>query len=549
MVDVIAEAAPPGRRAATGPVLAALGLAAMSFSVLQSLVIPVLPSIGRDLHVSQQAVTWVLTGYLLSASVATPLLGRFGDMFGKRRMLLASMTALVAGTILSGLATTLALLVAGRIVQGLGGALFPLAFGIIRDELPAGKVAGAIGFISATLGVGGGLGITIAGPIAARLGYHWLFWAPLPLIIVAMVGMKAFIPESSVRSGGRVSLGNAVLLSAWLIALLTGITEAPRWGWLSWALAVTLLAAAALFAGWWLAERRSAHPVVDVRMLARPAVLRTNMVALAVGFVLYGSLVIVPELLQTPRDVGYGFGVSVTDAGLFLLPQTAMVFVLGVLAGRLSATIGSARAVLLGVVLGAGSFVLLAVARAMEWQILIATIMIGASIGLTYSAMPNVIVESVSAEQTGVATGMNANLRTVGGALGAQVTASIVTTGTKILGYPPPGGFTVSLVLLVAVSVLAAVVAARITVSRAAPGPSSSLLSAVSGLGVIHALLELAITEGTLPEQPLDALAHVLLAAIDEAALFIASADDPLAARDQAVTAVDRLLAGLNTTL
>jgi predicted MFS family arabinose efflux permease len=283
-----------------------------------------------------------------------------------------------------------------------------------------------------------------------------------------MAGMKVFIPESSLRSGGRVGAGNAVLLAAWLITLLTGITEAPRWGWLSVTFGVTLLATAALFAAWWLVERRSAQPVVDVRMLARPAVLRTNLVALAVGFVLYGSLVIVPELLQTPRDVGYGFGVSVTDAGLLLLPQTAMVFILGLLAGRLSATIGSARAVLLGVLLGAGAFAMLAVSYASEWQILVATILIGASIGLTYSAMPNVIVESVPAEQTGVATGMNANLRTVGGALGAQVTASIVTTGTKILGYPAPGGFTISLILLVAVSVLAAVVAARVIVSPVA---------------------------------------------------------------------------------
>ncbi len=203
-------------------------------------------------------------------------------------------------------------------------------------------------------------------------------------------------------------------------------------------------------------------------MLTRPAILRTNLVAVAVGFVLYGSLVMIPELLQTPGDTGYGFGVSLDDAGLLLLPQTATVFVFGLLAGRLSATIGSARAVLIGVLLGGGSFALLAVARAQVWQILLATIMIGAAVGLTYSAMPNVILEAVPASQTGVATGMNANLRTVGGALGGQVTVSIVATGTKILGYPGPGGFTVSLVMLVAVSAAAAVVAARV------PDPSAT---------------------------------------------------------------------------
>jgi len=455
-------------------VLVVLGAAAMSFSVLQSLVIPVLPAIGQDLHVSQAAVTWVLTGYLLSAAVATPLIGRLGDMFGKRRMLLVTMGALAAGVVISGLASSLAMLVAGRIVQGAGGALFPLAFGIIRDELPAERVAGAIGFISATLGVGGGLGITLAGPIAAGLGWHWLFWAPLPLIILAALGMLG-IRESQVRAGGRIQLSSAVLLSAWLLALLTAITEAPAWGWLSAAFAGTVLASAGLFAAWWQWERRSASPLVDVQMLTRPAILRTNIVAVAVGYTLYGPLVIIPLLLQTPRVTGYGFGFTLTGAGLLLLPQTATMFAAGLLAGRLSATIGSARAVLAGVVLSGASFALLATARTQAWEVVAATIMIGAAVGLTISAMPNVIVQAVPAGQTGIATGMNANVRTIGGALGGQVTASIMTSGPKVLGYPRPGAFTVCLVILVAVSVVAAAIAASVPgslISRKA-GPCS----------------------------------------------------------------------------
>jgi MFS family permease len=465
--EVSAAAVGPERSGSPGLTLAVLGLAAMSFSVLQSLVIPALPAIARDLHVSQQAVTWVLTGYLLSASVATPILGRLGDMFGKRRLLVITMTALGAGTVVSGLATTLPVLIAGRIAQGLGGALFPLAFAIIRDELPAERVAGAIGFISATLGIGGGLGITLAGPIVTHLGYHWLFWAPLPLIVAAAAGIQLLVPESPVRSGGRVNLGNAVLLSAWLATLLIGITEGPRWGWLSPALVGTVLAAAVLFCGWWTAERRSGNPLVDVRMLELPAVWRTNFVALAVGFGLYGSLTIIPEILQAPRSAGYGFGVTVTGAGLFLLPQTAVVFAVGALSGRVAAAIGSARAVLIGVLLAAGSFALLAVADTRLWQILAATIMLGAAVGLTYSGMPNVIVESVPAGQTGVATGMNANIRTLGSALGGQVTTSVVTTtivskGTGTLGYPASSGFTISFIMLAVVSLGAAVVAARV---------------------------------------------------------------------------------------
>jgi MFS family permease len=487
-VDDVTGAVAPRRRGSPGLTLAVLGVAAMAFSVLQSLVIPVLPAIGHELHVSQQAVTWVLTGYLLSASVATPILGRLGDMFGKRRTLVITMAALAAGTVIAGLATTLAVLIVGRVTQGLGGALFPLAFAIIRDELPEERVAGAIGFISATLGIGGGLGITLAGPIVEHLGYHWLFWAPLPLVVLAAAGIRLLIPESPVRSGGRVNFGCAALLSGWLITLLIGITEGPHWGWLSAAFGGIILAAAILFCCWWAAEWRSASPLVDVHMLVRPAVWRTNVVALAVGFGLYGSLALIPELLQTPRDVGYGFGVTVTDAGLFLLPQTAVVFVVGALSGRVAAAIGSARAVLIGVLLAAASFVLLAVADTMVWQILAATIMLGAAVGLTYSGMPNVIVESVPAAQTGVATGMNANIRTLGSALGGQVTTSIVATtivttsvagrSSSALAYPSSRGFTISFIVLAVISVGAAVVAARVPGS---PRPAASTEVAPGG--------------------------------------------------------------------
>jgi MFS family permease len=472
--EVTAAAVLPERSGAPGLTLAMLGLAAMAFSVLQSLVIPVLPTIGHDLHVSQQAVTWVLTGYLLSASVATPILGRLGDMFGKQRILVITLTALAAGTIVSAVATSLGILLVGRTIQGLGGALFPLAFGIIRDELPQERVAGAIGFISATLGIGGGLGITLAGPVAAHLSYHWLFWAPLPLIVIAAIGIQQFIPESPVKSGGRVNLHCAALLTAWLVTLLIGITEGPQWGWLSLRLAGTVLAAAVLFCGWWIAEWRSASPLVDVRMLVHPAVWRTNVVALAVGFGLYGSLTLIPELLQTPRDVGYGFGVTVTDAGLFLLPQTAVVFVFGATSGRIAAAIGSARAVMFGVLLATGSFALLAVVHAAAWQILAATVVLGAAVGLTYSGMPNVIVESVPPEQTSVATGMNANIRTLGSALGGQVTTSIVTTGHRVLGYPAPGGFRTSFVVLAVISLGAVIVAAQVPGRRGSSSPGAA---------------------------------------------------------------------------
>jgi MFS family permease len=428
---------------------------------MQSLVIPVLPRIQQEFGTTPGAVTWVLTGNLLVASIATPILGRVGDVTGKKRALVATLAVLCVGTLLAAVARSLPTLVAARFVQGVGGGLFPLAFGIIRDEFPRDEVPGAIGMVSSTLAFGGGLGVVLAGPIVAHLNYHWLFWIPCPLIALAALAIAFGVPESPIRAAGRISWRGALSLSAWLVALLLALTEGPRLGWAAPGVLGLFAAAAALFAAWLLLERRSVHPLVDVHMLIRPTVLRFNVVALLFGFVLYSSFRLIPQFLQTPTSSGYGFGASVTVSGLYLLPQTLVTFVLGLLAGQLAARIGSGRAVLLGSVLAAGSFVLLAALHVAAWQILLVTTLLGAGVGLTYAAIPNVIVDAVPRDQTGVATGVNTNVRTIGGALGGQLTAGILGTGVAAGGLPTEAGFVMVFGVLAAVSAAAALVCRR----------------------------------------------------------------------------------------
>jgi MFS family permease len=428
---------------------------------MQSLVIPVLPRIQQEFGTTPGAVTWVLTGNLLVASIATPILGRFGDVTGKKRALVATLAVLCLGTLLAAVARSLLTLVAARFVQGVGGGLFPLAFGIIRDEFPPDEVPGAIGMVSSTLAFGGGLGVVLAGPIVAGLNYHWLFWIPCPLIALAAVAIAWGVPESPIRAAGRVSWRGALSLSAWLVALLLALTEGPRLGWAAPEVLGLFAAAAVLFAAWLVTERRSVHPLIDVHMLIRPTVLRFNIVALLFGFVLYSSFRLVPQFLQTPTSTGYGFGASVTLSGLYLLPQTLVAFVLGLLAGQIAARIGSGRAVLLGSVLAAGSFVLLAALHVAAWQILLVTTLLGAGVGLTYAAIPNVIVDAVPREQTGVATGVNTNVRNIGGALGGQLTAGILGTGVVAGGLPTEAGFVTVFGVLAAVSAAAALVCRR----------------------------------------------------------------------------------------
>jgi len=410
---------------------AILAISGIAYALMQSLVAPALRTIQVDLHTTTTAAAWVFTGYLLSASIATPILGRMGDMFGKKRMLVITLALVAAGTLVCAFATSIGVLIVGRVVQGAGGAIFPLAFAIIRDEFPRERVATGIALISAILGVGGGAGIVLSGPITDNLSYHWLFWLPLVPIVVAAVAAEVVIPESPVRAPGRLDWAGGTLLSAWLVALLVGVSEGPSWGWGSARVLGLIALAFAILVAWVRVEQDSASPLVDMRMMRLHAVWTTNLTGLLLGFGMYASFVLIPEFVELPRSSGTGFGASVTGAGLFLLPATAAMLAVGPLSGRLSSTVGSKVPLLLGTALTAVSYAALAAAHARSFEIYVATAVMGAGIGFAFGAMANLIVESVRPEETGVATGMNTIVRTIGGSLGSQISATIVATATN----------------------------------------------------------------------------------------------------------------------
>ena len=279
---------------------AVLGTAALAFSLLQSLIIPAIPQLEQTLHTSESGASWLLTAYLLSAAIATPILGRVGDMLGKEKIIVAVLLALTVGSLISALATSLPVMLVGRVIQGTGGAIFPLAFGIIRDEFPAERVAGAIGVMSAILGAGAGAGIVLAGPILVHLNYHWLFWIPMIMSAIATVATFVFVAESPVRSPGRINWLGAVLMSAWLVTGLLAISYAPLWGWGDTTVIALLGATAVLIVVWVVSENRSHSPLVDMKMMRIPAVASTNLAALLFGFGMFAMFITLPQFTETP---------------------------------------------------------------------------------------------------------------------------------------------------------------------------------------------------------------------------------------------------------
>jgi EmrB/QacA subfamily drug resistance transporter len=447
---------------------AVLALGGAAFALLQSLVAPALPTIEHDLNTTATSVTWVLTAYLLSAAVCTPIVGRMGDIHGKERMLVGVLCVLAAGTLVSALAHTVEVMILGRIIQGAGGAVFPLAFGIIRDEFPRERVATGIAMISAILGIGGGLGIVLAGPIVEHFSYHWLFWMPLVVVVAAAVMTHLFVPESPVKSPGQINWAGALLLSAWLVCLLLAISEGPSWGWGS-ARIVGLFAAAVAFVALWIRnERRAAEPLVDMQMMRRRGVWTVNLTAVLLGAGMFSSFVLIPQFVEMPTSTGFGFGASVTEAGLFLLPSTAGMLLASPIAGRLSSTVGSRVPLLMGTLITAGSFTLLAIAHSHRGEIYVSAALMGIGIGFAFSSMANLIVEAVHPSETGVATGMNTVMRTIGGSIGGQVGASILTA-TVVAGVPTEHGFTLAFALAAGALVVSFLAALAVPRPTAAP--------------------------------------------------------------------------------
>src|SRR3954452_7976802 len=425
---------------------AVLALGGAAYALLQSLVAPALPTIQHDLHTSATSATWVLTAYLLSAAVCTPIVGRLGDMHGKERMLVTVLGVLAAGTLIAALAHSIEVMVLGRAVQGAGGAVFPLAFGIIRDEFPRERVATGIALISAILGVGGGAGIVLAGPIVEHLSYHWLFWIPLVVVVAAAVMTHFFVPESPIKTPGEVNWAGAGLLSAWLVCLLLAVSEGSDWGWTSPRVLGLLVAAATLATTWVRNERRASTPLVDMEMMSRRGVWTVNLAAVLLGAGMFSSFVLIPQFVELPASSGFGFGASVTEGGLFLLPSTLAMLLVSPLAGRLSSTVGSRVPLLAGTLITCASFTLLAVAHETPGEVYLASALMGVGVGFAFSAMANLIVEAVRPTETGVATGMNTVMRSTGGALGGQIGAGVLAA-TLVAGAPTEHGFTVAFAL------------------------------------------------------------------------------------------------------
>lgn len=476
---------PPADAARRNPTatLAVLALGVLAYALSQTMIAPAMPQIQESLGVSTSAVAWTLTAYLVAASVMTAVIGRLGDMLGKKRVLVVTLAAFGVGSAICAMADSIGMLIVGRVVQGAAGGLFPLAFGIIRDEFPRERVAGGIGMISAIMGVGAGFGLIIGGLLVDHASWHWIFWLGLVLTVIAVIATELLVPESPVRTPGRIDWGGAALLSVGLAAPLIGVSQGGAWGWgdpRTLGLIAAGIVGLGLFAAY---ELRQDEPLVNMRTFALKPVLLTNIATIFTGFAMFAGFVLVPQLAQASESTGYGLGTNATVAGLLMLPSTLMMLVAAPFAGRIGARSGSKGPLVVGALLTAVSLALFAVAHTSPVALLLWGVLQGAGIGAAFAAMPNLIIEAVPQHQTGEATAVNTLLRNVGASIGSQIAgtvlASHVLTST---GLPSDSGFTLAFALGAVAALLAGSVAAVIPrARRARQGQATAEHAALAG--------------------------------------------------------------------
>lgn len=444
-------------------VVVVLAFSGIVVSLMQTLVIPLVPVLPALLGASAADAAWAITATLLAGAVATPVVGRLGDMYGKRRMLVISLALLVAGSAICGLSNALAPMVVGRTLQGLAAGVIPLGISIMRDELPAERLGSATATMSASLGVGGALGLPAAAFLAERTDWHVLFWTAAALGAVATALVVALVPESAVRTGGRFDLVGAAGLSVGLICLLLAISKGAEWGWTG-AGAGGLLAAGAvvlLVWGWW--ELRIGRPLVDLRTTARRQVLLTNIASAVFGFAMFAMSLVLPQILQLPAVTGYGLGQTMFVVGLVMGPSGLVMMAMAPLSARVSKAKGPKVTLMLGAVVVAAGYGLGIVLMSGVWQLVLVSSVIGAGIGLAYGAMPALIMAAVPVEETAAANSLNTLMRAIGTSISSAVAGAVLAQLTATFGsltVPSREGFQVIMAMGAAAAIIALAIAA-----------------------------------------------------------------------------------------
>jgi MFS family permease len=408
--------------------IGALATSGLIAAFMQTLVTPVIPELPQLLSTTLADSSWVLTATLLAAAISTPISGRLGDMYGKRRIVLILLAIMALGSVVCALSDTLIPMIVGRSLQGVGLGVIALGISILRDVIHPKNLGGAVAIVSATLGVGGAVGLPIAAVIAQNLDWHFLFWLAATLSVLAVGLVLWIIPVSTLRTAGRFDFVGSVIFGVALVGILLAISKGSEWGWSSPLTLGMLSGGFLVLVAWGWFELRTRDPLIDLRVAARRPVLLTNLSSIAIGFAFFITTAALPVLLEAPTTTGVGLGQSLLIASLCLMPLGIVMFLLSPVAARLSHARGPRTSLILGGAVIAVSFVVAALLMTEVWHIILISTLVGVGVGFAYAAMPTLIMHSVPPSETAAANGLNSVMRTLGSTVAASVVGVILSS-------------------------------------------------------------------------------------------------------------------------
>ncbi|MFD9604340.1 MFS transporter [Streptomyces sp. NPDC059970] len=473
-------------------VIATLAFAGIVAAIMQTLVTPLIAELPQILHTSSANTAWVITVTLLVGAVCVPVTGRLGDLLGKRRMLLACSVPLIAGSVVCALASSVVPMIIGRGLQGMGMGMVPLGIALLRDVVPAEKLSSSIALVSASMGIGGGLGLPIASAVAQYANWRALFWGSAVLAVAIATLIWFLIPDVPASAKGqRFDAPGALGLGVGLVCLLLAVSKGAEWGWTSVTTLGLFIAAVVVLLAWGAWELQTRDPLVDLRTTARPRVLITNVASIFVGFGMYASMLIVPQLLQFPEATGYGLGQSMLAAGLWMAPGGVMMMIVSPFGGKLTDARGPKFTLICGVLVLAAGYGLSLVLMGSAWGLMLSLMVINSGVGLAYGSMPALIMGSVPLSETAAANGFNTLMRSLGTSIGAAVIGVVLSQMTTTAGghtFSSESGFRTGLIIGCGVALVAAAIALVIPAVRrsasdtakddAAPAPEQAAVEA-----------------------------------------------------------------------
>ncbi|MFI2363771.1 MFS transporter [Promicromonospora sp. NPDC019610] len=421
-----------------GVVIAVLAFAGMGASFMQTILLPIQAELPVLLGVSRDVTAWVITVTLLVAAICTPISGRLGDMYGKKTVALALLGLLALGSVVAALSPSVVLLIVGRALQGMGMGVVPLGISILRDVLHRDRLGSGIALVSATLGVGGALGLPISAFVTERYDWHVVFWVAAGIGLLALALVAWVVPVSTLRTGGRLDVVGVVGLAIGLTGVLLAVSRGNDWGWGSPRTLGLLLGGLVVLLVWGWYELRIEEPLVDLRVTARGTVLFTNLASIAMGFALFASNVVFPQLLELPTAAG-GLGLTLMQASLILMPSGLVMLAMSPISGRLAHRFGAKPLLASGAAVIAVSYVIAVVVDLDVWHVLVVNIVVGVGIGLGFAAMPALIMQVVPSHETGAANGLNTLMRSLGTTSAAAVVGGVLAAGgAQYQGVPVP---------------------------------------------------------------------------------------------------------------